>query len=120
MLNVKLVAEGANGPTNTDGDMILQSKGIDVIPDILCNSGGLIGSYFEWLQNKRSEFWEIDEVDDKLHKKIVNVYERVHDTTRSSTPIGAQLPMLSPCRVWRPSTRSAEFSRDRVWSPLKH
>jgi glutamate dehydrogenase (NAD(P)+) len=82
LLNVKLVAEGANGPTDSNGDMILQSKGIDVIPDILCNSGGVIVSYFEWLQNKRSEFWELEEVDCKLHKKIVNAYKRVRDTAR--------------------------------------
>ncbi len=76
-LKVKLVAEGANGPTDPDGDAILQSRGIDVIPDILCNAGGVIVSYFEWLQNKRSEFWELEEVDRKLHKKITNAYQCV-------------------------------------------
>jgi glutamate dehydrogenase (NAD(P)+) len=81
LLNVKLVAEGANGPTDPEGDAILQTRGIDVLPDILCNSGGVIVSYFEWLQNKRSEFWELEEVDAKLHKKIINAYERVRDTT---------------------------------------
>ncbi len=82
ILDVKLVAEGANGPTNTDGDRILREKGIDVIPDILCNAGGVIVSYFEWLQNKRSEFWELEEVDEKLHKKMVDAYERVRDTAK--------------------------------------
>ncbi len=77
LLKVKLVAEGANGPTTPDGDKVLVSRGIDVIPDILCNAGGVIVSYFEWLQNKRSEFWDIEEVDHKLHKIIVNAYERV-------------------------------------------
>ncbi|NIM97877.1 MAG: glutamate dehydrogenase [candidate division Zixibacteria bacterium] len=81
-LNVKLVAEGANGPTDPDGDRILQQKGIDVIPDILCNAGGVIVSYFEWLQNKRSEFWELEEVDCKLHKKIVSAYRRVSDAAK--------------------------------------
>jgi glutamate dehydrogenase (NAD(P)+) len=76
-LNVKLVAEGANGPTDPEGDAILRKNGIEVIPDILCNSGGVIVSYFEWLQNKRSECWELEEVDRKLHKKIINAYERV-------------------------------------------
>ena len=84
LLKVKLVAEGANGPTNPEGDAILQTRGIDLIPDILCNSGGVIVSYFEWLQNKRSEFWELEEVDTKLHKKIVNAYERVRDLARES------------------------------------
>ena len=80
LLNVKLVAEGANGPTDPEGDKILKRKKIDVIPDILCNSGGVIVSYFEWLQNKRSEFWELDEIDSKLKKIIVTAYERVRDT----------------------------------------
>jgi len=80
LLNVKLVAEGANGPTDPEGDNVLQRRKIDVIPDILCNSGGVIVSYFEWLQNKRSEFWDLKEVDHKLHKMIVNAYVRVRDT----------------------------------------
>ena len=79
-MDVRLVAEGANGPTDPEGDAILQKKGIDVIPDILCNAGGVIVSYFEWLQNKRSEFWDLEEVDAKLHRKLVNAYGRVRDT----------------------------------------
>jgi len=81
-LNVKLVAEGANGPTNPEGDMILEKRGIDLLPDILCNSGGVVVSYFEWLQNKRSESWELDEVNEKLHKKMVRAYQRVRDTVK--------------------------------------
>lgn len=82
LLKVKLVAEGANGPTDPDGDLILREKGIDILPDILCNAGGVIVSYFEWLQNKRSEFWEIEEVDQKLHKIIISAYERVSNTAK--------------------------------------
>jgi glutamate dehydrogenase (NAD(P)+) len=81
-LNVKLIAEGANGPTDPDGDRILQQKGIDLLPDILCNAGGVIVSYFEWLQNKRSEFWDLAEVDGKLHKKIISGYHRVRETAQ--------------------------------------
>lgn len=79
-LDVKMVAEGANGPTDPEGDEILQSKGIFVIPDILCNAGGVIVSYFEWLQNKRSEFWDLEEVDRKLHKIIIKAYRKVQET----------------------------------------
>ena len=84
-LNVRVIAEGANGPLNTDADIALEKRGIHVLPDILCNSGGMIVSYFEWLQNKRSEFWEIDEVDTKLHKRIVAAYEKVRDKARALT-----------------------------------
>jgi glutamate dehydrogenase (NAD(P)+) len=82
-LNVRLVAEGANGPTDPDGDATLQEKGIELIPDILCNAGGVIVSYFEWLQNKRSEFWDLEEVDAKLHRIIITAYQRVADTAKS-------------------------------------
>jgi glutamate dehydrogenase (NAD(P)+) len=78
-LKVKLVAEGANGPTDPDGDEVLRARGVGVIPDILCNSGGVIVSYFEWLQNKRSEFWELEEVDGKLRRRLIGAYERVRD-----------------------------------------
>ena len=78
----RLVAEGANGPTDPEGDDILRRRGIDVIPDVVCNAGGVIVSYFEWLQNKQSEYWDLDEVDQKLHAKITAAYDRVRDTAR--------------------------------------
>lgn len=77
LIRARLVAEGANGPTDPDGDRILLERGIEVIPDIVCNSGGVIVSYFEWLQNKRSEFWDLEEVDQKLRRKIIAAHERV-------------------------------------------
>ena len=79
LLKVGLVAEGANGPTDPAGNQIMLKRGIEVLPDILCNVGGVIVSYFEWLQNKRSEFWELDEVDTKLQKKIITAYQRVRE-----------------------------------------
>jgi glutamate dehydrogenase (NAD(P)+) len=82
LLNVRLVAEGANGPTDPAGDDVLRRRGIHVIPDILCNAGGVIVSYFEWLQNKRSEYWELEEVDRRLHRKMELAYERVRDIAR--------------------------------------
>lgn len=79
LLNVRLVVEAANGPTDLEGDEVLKEKGIEVLPDILCNAGGVTVSYFEWLQNKRSEFWELEEVDRKLHRLMMNGYDRVRD-----------------------------------------
>ena len=82
LLNVKLVAEGANGPTDPEGHAILAQKGIHVLPDVLCNAGGVAVSYFEWLQNKRSESWELEEVDAKLYKKMVSGYQSVRAAVR--------------------------------------
>lgn len=79
LLQVRLVAEGANGPTDPEGDAILQERQIALIPDVLCNAGGVIVSYFEWLQNKRSESWDLEEVDQKLYRKIIGGYGRVRD-----------------------------------------
>jgi len=81
-LKVRLVAEGANGPTNPEGDAVLQSRGIAVIPDILCNAGGVIVSYSEWLQNRRRESWDLEEVDRQLRRKLVAAYERVQAKAR--------------------------------------
>jgi glutamate dehydrogenase (NAD(P)+) len=82
LLNVQLVAEAANGPTDPEGDAVLRRRNIAVLPDILCNAGGVIVSYFEWLQNKRSEYWELEEVDRKLRAKILGAYTRVQDAAR--------------------------------------
>ena len=80
LLNVKAVAEAANSPTDEEGDAVLKGKGIDVIPDILCNSGAVIVYYFEWLQNRRSEAWTLDEIDERLKRTILGVYDSVLKT----------------------------------------
>ncbi|MCM4152339.1 Glu/Leu/Phe/Val dehydrogenase [Arenibacter sp. N53] len=74
-----LIAEGANGPTDAEGEEILLKNGVGIIPDILCNSGGVIGSYFEWLQNRNGELWQLEEVMLKLEKKMKEVFERVYE-----------------------------------------
>lgn len=81
-IKAHVVAEGANGPVDTEGEAILRKNGIDIIPDILCNSGGVIGSYFEWLQNKRSEIWKIEEVLDKIEDKVQTAFDNVVTTAK--------------------------------------
>ncbi|MBI3073365.1 MAG: Glu/Leu/Phe/Val dehydrogenase [Deltaproteobacteria bacterium] len=76
-LKCKLVCEGANGPTTPAGDAILAERGIEVVPDILANAGGVIVSYFEWVQNKKSEQWELSEVDAKLKLYMTKAYARL-------------------------------------------
>ncbi|MCQ0110027.1 glutamate dehydrogenase (NAD(P)+) [Zhouia amylolytica] len=77
-----LIAEGANGPTNYEGEQMLLARGVQIIPDVLCNSGGVIASYFEWLQNRNGELWLLDEVLEKLEKKLRTVFENVWDTSQ--------------------------------------
>lgn len=82
LLNVRLVAEGANGPTTTEGDLIMRERGIDVLPDVLCNAGGVIVSYFEWLQNRGGAAWDGAEVDRRLKEILVRAYTRVRNLAR--------------------------------------
>ena len=78
-LRCKMIAEGANGPTTTEAEAILADRGIDVLPDILVNSGGVAVSYYEWLQNKRSERWDLEEVEARLEKRMKKTYSMVRD-----------------------------------------
>ena len=75
-LQVKLVAEGANGPVNPDGEAVLADRGIPVIPDVLANSGGVTVSYYEWVQNRNSEHWEVEKVEANLMHVMRRGYQR--------------------------------------------
>ncbi len=81
-LQVRLVAEGANGPCTPEGEKALLDRGIDIIPDVLANAGGVTVSYYEWVQNKRSESWTLDEVDGRLEKAMKRAYREVGELAR--------------------------------------
>jgi glutamate dehydrogenase (NAD(P)+) len=82
ILNCKVVAEGANAPTTPAGERVLQQRGIEVLPAILCNAGGVTVSYFEWVQNKTCHAWDLDRVDRELNKHMVQASKRVRDARK--------------------------------------
>jgi glutamate dehydrogenase (NAD(P)+) len=67
-MNCRLLVEGANGPTVIEADRVFVERGIEVIPDVLCNSGGVMVSYFEWLQNRSNDYWGLEKVEAKLEE----------------------------------------------------
>ncbi len=82
MMNVKLVAEGANGPTDLDGEQLLLDRGVMFLPDILANAGGVTVSYFEWLQNRRAEAWDEERVDQRLQLRMTKAYKTMRSLAR--------------------------------------
>ena len=81
-VKAKLVVEGANGPTAPDADRILSDKGILVVPDILANAGGVVVSYFEWVQSLASYWWSEDEVNSRLRTRMRSAWEQVNDFSK--------------------------------------
>jgi len=81
----KILAEGANGPTTAAADAILADKGVFVIPDILCNAGGVTTSYFEWVQDRQGYFWKESVVNEQLEEIMVAAF---HDVVRYSETHG--------------------------------
>lgn len=82
-LQCQIIAEGANGPTTPDADEILEERGIFVIPDILCNAGGVTVSYFEWVQDLQQLFWDESEVQKRLQRLMEDAYSRVRHMAKN-------------------------------------
>ena len=75
-LRCRILAEGANGPTTLEADRILEDKGVFIIPDILANSGGVIVSYFEWVQDVQRFFWKATDIQERLQDILTNAFHR--------------------------------------------
>ena len=80
-VKAKYIVEGANGPTSYEADQILNAKGKIVVPDILANAGGVIVSYFEWVQNLQSLSWSLEEVNNKLADILLKAFDEVYGLT---------------------------------------
>jgi glutamate dehydrogenase (NAD(P)+) len=97
-VRAKIIAEGANGPLTPEADDILTEKGVFIIPDILCNAGGVTVSYFEWVQDLQSFFWGEDEINERLRQIMVRgfnqvlrvTHEREVDTRTAAQILGIQ------------------------------
>jgi glutamate dehydrogenase (NAD(P)+) len=82
-MQCKLIVEGANGPTTPDADTVLKERGILLVPDILANAGGVVVSYFEWVQNLQAFFWEEDDINRRLEDLMRRAYDTVQDVAVS-------------------------------------
>ncbi len=81
-VRAKILAEGANGPTTPGADLILQEKGVFLIPDILCNAGGVTVSYLEWVQNRMGYYWTEERVNQDLKRIMETAFDHVYETGR--------------------------------------
>jgi len=76
-LNCKVIVEGSNGPVSDEAEIILKDRNIPIIPDIMCNSGGVVVSYYEWVQNITNESWSKEKVFEKLDKKMLECFNKI-------------------------------------------
>ncbi|MEA4889377.1 MAG: Glu/Leu/Phe/Val dehydrogenase [Clostridiaceae bacterium] len=97
-IKAKIVVEAANGPTTVEADKILEQRQITVVPDILANAGGVVVSYFEWVQNIQSLMWDEEEVNRMLEKVMVRAFNEVWDRTatrKTTMRMGAYMVAIS-------------------------
>ena len=110
----KLIAEGANGPTDNEADAILADRGIPVLPDILTNAGGVTVSYFEWVQDLGRLFWTRDEIRARLADKLGDAFDRVWNLADSSEMTLRSAALVAGIQEARRRSTRAGSTHDRV------
>ena len=99
-IRARLITEGANAATTPEADRILHERGVFLVPDILANSGGVIASYFEWVQDLQAFFWEEEEINTKLHHVITRAfYEVLHESVNKRLDMRTAAYVLAVQRV---------------------
>jgi glutamate dehydrogenase (NAD(P)+) len=99
-LQCRILAEGANGPTTPEADVILRERGIFVIPDILCNAGGVTVSYFEWVQDLQNYFWTETQINRRLKQVLIKAFREVSaEADRAQVDMRTAALMLGVGRV---------------------
>jgi glutamate dehydrogenase (NAD(P)+) len=109
-MNCRVVVEAANGPTDLEGEAILLNRGIQLLPDILVNSGGVVVSYFEWLQNKRGEQWDITDVRSRLETRMNNTYRAAADKAHQ-----LKVDMRTACYALALDRLVQVYTRRGIW-----
>lgn len=99
-IKCKIILEGANGPVTPEADKILLNKGIHVIPDILANGGGVCVSYFEYVQDIRAYFWELDRINRELKKIMLKAFEEVYELSKErNIPLRTAAYIIAVSRI---------------------
>ena len=123
-----VICEGANGPVTPAADAILEDRGMLVLPDVLANAGGVVVSYFEWVQGLQEYFWREDEVNAKLHDIVVRAFEETWQT-RERYDTSLRMAVVRARRAARrrgddhagpvPVAHRVIRSRDRLCTPRR-
>jgi glutamate dehydrogenase (NAD(P)+) len=101
-VQAKLIVEAANGPTWPDADEVFEARGIPVVPDILANAGGVVVSYFEWVQNLQHFRWPLEQVQREEERRMVESFEKVYEMAhRKGVSLRTAAFMLAISRVGR-------------------
>jgi glutamate dehydrogenase (NAD(P)+) len=99
-IQCRILAEGANGPTTPEADVILRQRNIFVIPDVLCNAGGVTVSYFEWVQDLQNYFWTETQINRRLRQVLIKAFREVYaEAGRAQVDMRTAALMLGVGRV---------------------